>query len=445
MKVMILMPSGSVIGGIETWLGKIVSGFQARGWQPQVGLVHGVNVDSAVAYLADHQDFPAIFIGSEGLNVESRIRKLMRVLVRSQPDVFIPLTVMDGHDAVCRLKLTGKAPRYLFSLRGNLGRQIADIPRYAPFVDMAICPGILGCRMMEQQKVPADRIRHVRNGASRGNGRGLRSAQSCAPIRLGYIGRLGGKDKRSSDLIGLCENLQHLDCPFTLDIVGDGSMRSSVEAGLSRFIEDGTVRIHGAVPHQRVIDEKYSEIDVLISCSSSEAFGISIFEAMAAGVVTVSSEFIGLKAENILRHEFNCLLYNVGDMKAAAMEVKKLSDSKDLLDRLSKEAVDSVQGITWDNCVEGWMKALEECVCMPEQKGLRPPRETTWGVGAIASAPIPGILKDGYFRLKPRLSGIPEAIQHGAEWPWHTGQATEEQLAQIEKSLSEMDYRAGHV
>lgn len=81
--------------------------------------------------------------------------------------------------------------------------------------------------------------------------------------------------------------------PLQLRVVGDGECRSALESHVASAGLDGVVRFEGYRALEPVF---YSDVDVLLSASSGESFGLNISEALMAGCSVVSTA-VGISPE----------------------------------------------------------------------------------------------------------------------------------------------------
>jgi hypothetical protein len=190
--------------------GELAGGLDRGRWRTVVALLRGAVAHDPARFEAANPGRETVVIDGRGLDARGRGREVRRCLRRVRPDVFLPLTSVDAHDAICAAKSAGEPARYLMSIPGNVPAQIADARGWAGFVDLAVCPGRHTCRLVEWAGVPTERIRHVPNGARTPlKRRELRP--SGEPIRLGYVGRLSRGDKRVMDMVALSRELQARD------------------------------------------------------------------------------------------------------------------------------------------------------------------------------------------------------------------------------------------
>ncbi len=110
--------------------------------------------------------------------------------------------------------------------------------------------------------------------------------------------------KRVDDVIRAVAIVASRRRDITLRIVGDGPERKRLSA-LALSLDIGSVcEFVGRVPHGRIVSE-YHQADVLVSMSASETFGMSLVEAMACGLPTISSVndgSVGIVEDGITGH-----------------------------------------------------------------------------------------------------------------------------------------------
>jgi len=436
--ILFVCPTCSPIGGLQTWLDAVCSGLEKRGWQPIVALVHGPTTHDSVAYKAAHPDLDTLTIDGTAMTMAARVRAVKRTIQDVNPEFYIPLTVIDAHDAVCALKLENRFKGcYVLSLHGNLPEQILDASLYQPFADISVNPGALTCKLMQRVGMPPERIFHVPNGCY--THKALRTIRDYSkPIRLAYVGRLTDADKRVMDMVGLIEALEKTGINYLIDIVGSGPC----EGALRKNISSEKVSFFGFI-EPTILHEKYfKNWDVLLLFSQSEAFGISLIEAMMHGVVPVSSRFVGHRAEGFLKDRETALLFDIGDMEACAQGVRCLSEDRTLLKKLAEQGREYVQtNYSWERCIDGWERALNQARSLSRRDvPILPPRPLDEGNSLAVRFPwLPVILSDAYYKLKWRVLGVPNSMRHGEEWPMHTNCFDNDALREMEALTAQMD------
>ncbi|MGI1662024.1 glycosyltransferase family 4 protein [Palleronia sp. KMU-117] len=152
---------------------------------------------------------------------------------------------------------------------------------------------IVGSRHTESE-IPAryaDKVFYLpENAIDPGRFNRLAAQDISGPLRAVFIGRLvpyKGPDMLLEAAAGLIR-----DGKLILDIVGDGPMRSDLEALAGRLSLGSAVTFHGMVPHDRVQDIAVGS-NLLTFPSIREFGGGVVLEAMALGVVPVVVDYGG--------------------------------------------------------------------------------------------------------------------------------------------------------
>ena len=105
-----------------------------------------------------------------------------------------------------------------------------------------------------------------------------RSRRASARLNLLFTGRL----VPSKNLQLVLQSLQpHRDQNWTLNVLGDGPDRETLQATAERLGLTGQVIFHG---HQADLTHWYEQADLLVFPSKLESMGLSLLEAMAHGV-----------------------------------------------------------------------------------------------------------------------------------------------------------------
>jgi glycosyltransferase involved in cell wall biosynthesis len=108
---------------------------------------------------------------------------------------------------------------------------------------------------------------------------------------LGMLGRVSPLKNQALGIMVLAE-LRAAGQPLRLEIFGnvlDEDYQRELEALVREKGLEGSVSFRGYVPSISAL----SEIDVMLSCSTYESFGLAVVEALAAGIPVVASEIEG--------------------------------------------------------------------------------------------------------------------------------------------------------
>lgn len=130
-------------------------------------------------------------------------------------------------------------------------------------------------------------------------------------------------------------------------IVGKGSLKKQMELKVRALNLENNIKFIGYVSHNRIIDY-FEKIDVFIAPSKREGFGVSVLEASATGIPSITSNVGGLKEVNIHNKTGFMLEKNTPDI--LAKNILKLFNDRDLTATLGKNARVYVEkNFNWKN------------------------------------------------------------------------------------------------
>jgi colanic acid/amylovoran biosynthesis glycosyltransferase len=174
--------------------------------------------------------------------------------------------------------------------------------------------------------MPEDRIRVVPCGIDSGR---FRTPGEKTGKRLISVGRLTEKKAPLRTLEAFAAAKPSVP-GLTLDMIGGGPLASDCEAFLRENGLREDVTLHGALEHDRVI-EMLSEADIFVQHSvtapngDTESQGISLVEAMAAGLPVITTDHNGF-SETVVAGETGFLVAEHDSKAMAEMIVALASD-----------------------------------------------------------------------------------------------------------------------
>lgn len=136
---------------------------------------------------------------------------------------------------------------------------------------------------------------------------------------------------------------------------GDGSLQE-VEATVQRLGLTDSVRVIAGVPKHEV-PARLSEADLFLNTSSVDNTPVSVLEAMACGLVVVSTEVGGIR--HLLKHESDALLVPPGNPELMAQAVVRAMREPGLSGRLSRHARESSKRYDWASVIPMWVRLLQ--------------------------------------------------------------------------------------
>jgi phosphatidylinositol alpha-mannosyltransferase len=133
-----------------------------------------------------------------------------------------------------------------------------------------------------------------------------------------------------------------------LIVGGDGRDRDAVR-GLPVDVRDRVVML-GALPHERVAGVLRASEIAIAPATGQESFGISIVEAMAAGIPVVASDIAGYR--EVIRDRADGLLVPAADAGALAAAIRDVLGDPDLAARLVAGGRQRARSFDWSVVVE---------------------------------------------------------------------------------------------
>lgn len=144
-------------------------------------------------------------------------------------------------------------------------------------------------------------------------------------LRIVNVGRLQ-EVKGQQILVAAARRLLDMGyANFSIDLVGDGENRTAVECLIHELKLDSYIRLLGTKDRKYI----YSNIkgyDLYVQPSLSEGFGLTLSEAMAAGIPVITSDQDG--PMEVIGHGKYGLFFKTGDFEDLAKKLKIFIDGK---------------------------------------------------------------------------------------------------------------------
>jgi glycosyltransferase involved in cell wall biosynthesis len=199
------------------------------------------------------------------------------------------------------------------------------------------------------------------------------SDASKAPLRLLYAGRLA-VEKGVVVLLAACQLLRDRGTRYSLELIGDGTLRPALERRARELGVSDRVRFLGSVPRQQ-LGAHYRRADLVCMPSLDEPFGAVAVEALMAGTPVVASEVGGLPF--VVRHGENGLLVPPDEPATLAGALALLDQDRTRLASLRRAAHASVRSrFSWDHLGETVRGAVRAALAAPRTgpEGAAAPR-----------------------------------------------------------------------
>jgi glycosyltransferase involved in cell wall biosynthesis len=421
MKILFATYSHNVHGGIEIWLDGLARFLEEREWDVTIALAKGVRYNRPERYRAEWPGHHFVEIdGRTGTN-EGRIRAATHVIEEIRPDVIVPVTLGHALAAAGRLKVRGSPVRLVLPIHATSSEILREALAFAPVLDRCIGVNPLHAEALVQNGFPQDRTATVINGATPPRTAVTRAREPGSLMPILFAGRVHDPTKRVFDLPVIAAELLRRGVPFTFTIAGDGpdlgGLRAKVEAGgLNQRFE-----FLGWVEQDRLRDEIMPQHDVMLITSAilgEAAPPLVALEAMAAGCVPVSSEFVGVHAPGSIRDRDTALLFECGNVDAAASRIEELFRDHALWQRLSDNSLRRARLFTLHQSQEKWDAALRTVVAEPP---LKPPASANFPfsardrkAGRLDAGGLPPAITEVIRRLTRRFPSFDDGW---GEWP----------------------------
>jgi glycosyltransferase involved in cell wall biosynthesis len=153
------------------------------------------------------------------------------------------------------------------------------------------------------------------------------------PLRLAFSGRLE-RMKGADHLIPIARLLQAQNCDFSLDIYGEGSLRSAIEKDVEEAGLGALVRIHGPVDFESVLVPSFKEsVDLFLCCHPQGDPSCTYLETLGCGVPILG--YLNEAWEGLLSIGACGAGVPIGDDAAMVREIVRLDVDRAELGRLT--------------------------------------------------------------------------------------------------------------
>lgn len=146
---------------------------------------------------------------------------------------------------------------------------------------------------------------------------------------------------------------------ITVDIVGDGPERQTLELFAKKHQLQSLINWHGQLPRDRAV-ELFNNAHMHVITSTSEGNPTTIWEAMSYGVPTISFDHCGMHDTICERCGIRIPIHSYDQCVAdLAIEIDKLLEHPERFEQLAKGTIECAHKFTWDarekfllNCYE---------------------------------------------------------------------------------------------
>jgi glycosyltransferase involved in cell wall biosynthesis len=160
--------------------------------------------------------------------------------------------------------------------------------------------------------------------------------ESGKPLRIVHSGRLEPL-KGVQDLIPVARALDALGLDFTLDIWGEGSLRSEIQTGIVAAALEDKVRLHAPVPFETGLVPELRRADVFLSCHRQSDPSCSYLEAMGCGLPIVGYDNAMLRP--LAEASQGARVVRMGDVTALAAGIADWASDRPSLAKAAAHAL----------------------------------------------------------------------------------------------------------
>lgn len=169
-----------------------------------------------------------------------------------------------------------------------------------------------------------------------------------------YVGRLTAA-KNIDEVIEIVHSVARSGQPISLDIIGEGSQRSSLEELVRTLGLEDKVRFLGQVES---IGEHLRKANVLLLCSSFEGQSLALMEAQAHGCVPVAYD-VDFGPRDVIDHSATGYLVPYQDQTAAVGTIIRLFSNDELASKISGNAFNKAKDYNEVAIFQRWQHSLE--------------------------------------------------------------------------------------
>jgi len=365
MKILFFAPSAYLLGGVQDWLSDLVPGIRRKGHDVTVAVPDGL-FHRFEAYSQAYPELACLSLRNPTGSQEGRVQSVIHLILSIQPELIVGVNIASVYPAVARLhRRRDWLGKLIVTLHAIEADYFEDLRKFRNIVDAVVVTNKLTAALVAQESLmPPERILYAPYGVRFPAYNHSRQVTDDV-LRLAWVGRLEQAQKRVHDLVAILGSLDRLSFPYCLSLAGDGPDAISIHERLQPWIRSGRVCWLGRLDRHDLQLQVYDRNDVLLITSCWETGPIVAWEAMAAGLVVVSSRYVGSVAEEALQDGQTALLFPVGDSDAAAAAIARLRDPN-LRFFLANSAFEMVRHRYSESAsLTSWLEALGTCMDLP--------------------------------------------------------------------------------
>lgn len=352
------------VAGAEELIAALVAGGRERGWEQSVLNPFALPGSIALAERCAPVHYEAL--GCSSIRRLPALRSWLDArLAELQPDI---VHVMLFHASLLAATVPRRGERWLLThvYGEGLGelrhpRVRARLDRWAlrTFDHVAAISDAVDNFLTQQYACPPPPVGRIRLGWS-GNPR-ARARSPERPPTVVCVATLR-HEKGHPTLLAAFSEVCKVIPAARLVLIGDGPYRPQINALIQGARLEDNVHLAGRVED---IWPYLAEADVFALASPSEALGIAVMEAMAAGLPVVATDVGGIP--EIVAPGVTGELFGVRDHRQLASKLIALLQSPERLDAMSAAALEAAENMRMDQSIEEYFNLYDRLIggCEP--------------------------------------------------------------------------------
>lgn len=415
MRILFIAPSAYLLGGVQDWLYMTCLGLRDKGHKVVVGVPKG-RFHIPRLYNNKYSGLEAKCFENKTRTKEGKIRCLADFLLKNRCDVIVGVNIGDLYQSYMRVAKELGDTRIVLTIHAIEMNYFLDIETYAHILDGVITTNRLTQRMVRgMRRLEDEDIFYAPYGIKESEKRRGISNYNLERVNIAWVGRIEQKQKRVMDLINIVKNLDASGTKYKLSIAGDGSDREELIRCLNVYNRNNSICWIGQL-NKKELYRFYKENDMLLITSEWETGPIIAWEAMEAGLVVVSTRFLGSKLEGSLIEGKTALLYEIGNTWKASEKILDgcKQDVRSLIIKNGYEVVD--QKYSEKITIGKWEEALLAIVAKEKKR-------------YYSNEPVNEKFKNNYSGKLDQIFGVKlseqlryvlrgkQANDAGSEWP----------------------------
>ena len=146
---------------------------------------------------------------------------------------------------------------------------------------------------------------------------------------------------------------------YTLEIYGKGPLEDELKQYIAKKKLNGNVKLKGFCSN---VTEQIRNAEIYLLTSDYEGMSNSLMEALALGLVCISTDHPTGGAKALIRNGENGMLIPVRNTEACTQAIDRVISSDSLKERLSKNAVKIREQLSVENIAIQWMEYIRKVI-----------------------------------------------------------------------------------